>query len=155
MRLFRRAWIVQLVFASFLLVGCGGHDDTSEVAAEIRELVAAKPPFSVKAKVWPDVREFYSRRENVPAWIAKDEPARAQAALHIVQNAHEHGLEPSDYGEQGIERLLAMETSGEGRDKDDLDRSGGTPVDPSSVDWDDPVDVYRYDAKQTAAEVEL
>ena len=58
----------------------------------------------------------------MPAWIAKDEPARAQAALHVVQNAHEHGLEPSDYGEQGIERLLAMETSQESRDKDELDR---------------------------------
>ena len=123
MRLFRPAWIVQLVFASFLLVGCGDHDDTPEVAAEIRELVAAKPPFSVKAQVWPDVREFYKRRDNVPVWIVRDKPVTAEAALHVVQKAQEHGLEPSDYGEQGIERLLAMETSEENRDKDELDRS--------------------------------
>lgn len=117
-----KAWIVPLVVAPCLFIGCD-RDDTPDVAAAIPEVLASTPPVPVRAEAWTDVRDFYRRRQNVPAWIAEDETTTADRAVHVVRSAHEHGLDPADYGEQDIVRLLQMHASEEGLGQDVLDRA--------------------------------
>jgi murein L,D-transpeptidase YcbB/YkuD len=113
-------WILPLVCAPLLLAGCGDRDNTPQVAAAIQAVLAAKPLTPVKAEAWTDVREFYSRRQNVPAWLDQGE---STSAVHIVRTAREHGLDPADYGEQNIVKLLELKASEDGFGKDSPERA--------------------------------
>jgi len=116
------AWIVSLVCAPFLLAGCGDRDNTPQVAAAIHQVLAGKPLVAAKAEAWTDVREFYNRRQNVPAWL-DEEAANTEGTVHVVRTAREHGLDPADYGEQDIVKLLEMKASEDGFGKDALERA--------------------------------
>src|SRR5262245_51308508 len=102
-----RSWTVMLgALACPLIAACGWNDRTAEIASAIRELTSAKPTWSAKPAVWSDVAQFYGRRNFAPAWIEQGNLGKAEAALHVLQSAIEHGLEPSDYGERDVRRLL-------------------------------------------------
>lgn len=68
------------------------------------------------AKVWNDVRAFYSARQGDPAWISKLKMSKsAAAALDVIRTAPEHGLIAADYDEPKLSQLFtALE---EGKDK--------------------------------------
>jgi murein L,D-transpeptidase YcbB/YkuD len=120
-----RAWLLPLLIAPILFIGCG-KDDTPEIAAAIGQTLAAKRPAQVSAEVWNDTNEFYSRRENTPAWPAagaEGATTRADEAIQLLRRAKEHGLEPADYGEQELVRLRALQTSEDAPEKGSAERS--------------------------------
>jgi murein L,D-transpeptidase YcbB/YkuD len=120
------SWLLPLLIAPILFIACGNRDDTPEIAAAIGETLAAKPPAQVNAQVWADTHEFYARRENVPAWPAdgaEGEATRADEVLQLLRRAKEHGLDPSDYGEQELVRLRALQTSEDAPEKGSVERA--------------------------------
>jgi murein L,D-transpeptidase YcbB/YkuD len=121
-----RAWLLSLLIAPTLFIGCGKGDDTPEIAAAIGQILAAKPLAQLSAEVWTDTHEFYARRENVPAWPAQGaegEATRADEALQLLRRAKEHGLEPADYGEQELVRLRALQTSEDAPERGSAERA--------------------------------
>jgi murein L,D-transpeptidase YcbB/YkuD len=53
------------------------------------------------------VQAFYYARDRAPAWVKPRSPSkRAAAALHVIRQAASHGLQPNDYGEGDVARLL-------------------------------------------------
>jgi murein L,D-transpeptidase YcbB/YkuD len=106
-----RAWIATLFIPLILGAGCGTADDTERVAESIGEVLAGKAPPHISADAWKDTHEFYSRRQHAPAWMLKDQPMRADAAIAMLGRAREHGLDPADYDEHDIIRLRSLPTS--------------------------------------------
>ena len=112
-----RAWIATSFLALILCAGCGKADDSDTVAASIRQSLAGKAPAHVSADAWRDTHEFYSRRQDAPAWMMEGQEQRADAAVTILGRAHEHGLDPADYDEQEIVRLRSLTMSEDAPEK--------------------------------------
>ena len=47
----------------------------------------------------------------------------AEAALHVVRSARDHGLDPADYGEQELITLRALQTSEDAPEKGSAERA--------------------------------
>ena len=106
-----RAWIATLFIPLILCAGCGKADDSEAVAATIRQILVGKAPAHVSANAWKDTHEFYSRRQDVPAWMLDDHGMRADTAVAVLGRAREHGLNAADYDEQDIIRLRSRRDS--------------------------------------------
>ena len=120
-----RTWAIYLiVIASSVVGGCRGDvDRASALAAGLQQMVAGQPLLSVPAPVWADVRTFYERRENRPAWVSDDSPARAAEGLQLLRTAREHGFAAADYGEAQIaQQIDALDQSKSKSGKDAPDR---------------------------------
>jgi murein L,D-transpeptidase YcbB/YkuD len=111
-----------LLVTPILCLGCGG-DDSSKVAAEIGRVLAGKAPAHVSKDAWADTHVFYERRQHLPAWAMDDESTLAEAALHLVSSARQHGLDPANYGEQEITAWRALQTSEDAPEKGSAERA--------------------------------
>lgn len=120
-----RRWITTLLVALIISSGCGKADDVDAVTAAIRRTLAESPPPQVSAAAWNDTREFYSRRQQAPAWMLDDQAMRADAGLHALGTAKEHGLDPADYGAQDVVRLRALQMSEDAPEKESPARTRG------------------------------
>jgi len=64
----------------------------------------------MKADTWKDVRQFYEQRGSVPAWVTDTPEPKATDAIHVLQSAREHGLEPADYQTDALaQRIQALD----------------------------------------------
>ena len=94
-----------------LTLACGGTAESRrEVAAVVQELVsAARPPAYVSADsgrkdLWKQVRAFYERREQQPAWVNGTVPRREMGDLiKALRAADDEGLDPDLYGTSLLE----------------------------------------------------
>ena len=115
-----RTWAVPLLaVVTSVLGGCRGDvDRASALATSLQQIAAGAPIMSVQPAVWTDVRAFYDRRENRPAWVTDDGAGRGAAdGLQLLRSAREHGLVAADYGESQIaQSIAALEQS---KDKQD------------------------------------
>jgi murein L,D-transpeptidase YcbB/YkuD len=117
------SWITTLFIALIISSGCGNANDTEAVAASIHQVLAERPPTHVSAEAWKDTHEFYSRRQQAPAWMMDDQSMRADAAVRVLETAKEHGLDPAEYGDQDIIKLRALQTSEDAPDKSSEERA--------------------------------
>ncbi len=104
-----------------MLAGCGRAQKPDPVAVALGAIIAGKPSQVVpaeqpaKAEVWDDVHEFYRLREGKPAWVTDEPTSKANDALHTLQSAREHGLDPANYGAAKIAQMRdALSTGGKG-----------------------------------------
>jgi murein L,D-transpeptidase YcbB/YkuD len=89
--------------AALTQTACSASGASRRLAASLDTTIAGSPPDSATAGVWTDVRAFYERRGNAPAWVKPKTPSkRAFAALHLIRRAPDHGLDAADYGEAAL-----------------------------------------------------
>jgi L,D-transpeptidase YcbB len=102
-----RCWAVALVVATgFDTGGCRKDEEPAATAASLQQILSGKAVMSVKGAVWTDVREFYKRREDAPAWVTPEVTSQAEDALQVLRAAWQHGLRPADYGEPQARQLI-------------------------------------------------
>jgi L,D-transpeptidase YcbB len=103
-----RTWAIALfVTVASVVGGCRGDvDPASALTTGLQQIVAGEPVLPVQAPVWADVRTFYERRENRPAWVSEEKTARAAEGLQMLRTAREHGLVAADYGEAQIAQQI-------------------------------------------------
>lgn len=107
--------------AATLAAGCGRAHKPDPVSVALGAIIDGKPSQPVKAEVWDDVHEFYRLRERAPAWVTDEPTSKATDALHTLQSAREHGLNPAHYQAAEIAQMRdALLTAG----KDDAGRVG-------------------------------
>jgi murein L,D-transpeptidase YcbB/YkuD len=113
------------VLSAALIVcsGCVAADDPNSVAAFIRQELSSQAPAHVSVEAWRDTHEFYARRELAPAWMMDEQMMRADAAVHVLGRARQHGLDPADYDEQDIIKLRSLQTSEDAPEKGSAERA--------------------------------
>ncbi len=85
---------------------------------EIRRLLAAGPGALAVAdtagaeSTWTQVRAFYARRRDAPAWSGLGPHRRAAQLLSALERVDEAGLDPGDYDTGKIASLLAQAKRG-------------------------------------------
>jgi murein L,D-transpeptidase YcbB/YkuD len=100
----RRFTSIILAIAVTTVVGCRSTADTEEVMRALSPIVSEPSPDKVEPDTWRDVREFYARRSDAPAWIesgGRYASPRATEAVELLRTAASHGLD-GDYGAPGI-----------------------------------------------------
>src|ERR1044071_698093 len=112
-----RAWAFVLLVATFPYIGCAGADDSAKVAEAIRQVISESAPAHVSAAAWTDTQELYKEGGYVPVWAMEDEGIRADAAMQVIAKAKQHGLDPTDYGDQEILRLRTLQSSEDAPEK--------------------------------------
>jgi len=105
--------------SAVIIAGCGRAQEPDPVTVALTAIIDGKPTPPVKAEVWDDVHEFYRLREGKPAWVTDEPTSKATDALHTLQSAREHGLNPADY--QAAE-LAQMRDALSAAGKDDAGR---------------------------------
>jgi murein L,D-transpeptidase YcbB/YkuD len=107
-----------LIIVSLVAIcACKSAPNPHEVTPALTTLVAGAPLPKVEASVWPDLRTFYTQRENAPAWVDHRRPTeRGAKAIAVLNTARQHGFDPEDYG---AANLLAMSQEVETIDKKD------------------------------------
>lgn len=103
-----RAWAATLivVIGGSFFGGCRKTAESTAAAAALPKILAGKPVIPVKAAVWADVRDFYTRRNGAPAWVTQTSTSQAEDALELLGTAWQHGLNPSDYHEPQLRQLV-------------------------------------------------
>lgn len=118
-----RAWSATLFISLILCAGCGKADDSETVATSIRQVLAGKAPANVSADAWKDTHEFYTRRQDMPAWMMDDQSMRADTAIAVLGRAREHGLDAADYDEQEIIKRRSLALSEDAPEKGTEERA--------------------------------
>jgi murein L,D-transpeptidase YcbB/YkuD len=121
-----------LIVAALLFSGCAPQERPQAVSDSIRQLANGARPSSVDEHVWADLKRFYEARAQAPAWVDDGDSLKATAALRVLKSAADHGLDPADYGEPDIARMLAS----------NHDAEESTP---------EPTDLARLDVRMTTA----
>jgi murein L,D-transpeptidase YcbB/YkuD len=103
-----RTWAIALLVTMASVVGgCRGDvDRASALAASLRQIVAGAPVVPVQPSVWADVRTFYERREDRPAWVTDESTSKAAEGMQLLRTAREHGFAAADYGEAQIAQAI-------------------------------------------------
>jgi len=112
--------VAAVLATSAFSAGCRRAPTAHEVTPAISEILArpAVPP--IAPTVWTDLRAFYTRRGEAPAWVDHRRPTeRAAEALRALNTAPQHGFDPADYATPD---LLALSQAVEAIDKDAPDR---------------------------------
>jgi murein L,D-transpeptidase YcbB/YkuD len=110
-----RASSSSLLLSLISIAAAGCHHDVDrapQLAASVRQIVERAAANSVRDPVWSDVRTFYEKRQDAPAWMSEKKLSGATKVLEILRSAPAHGFASEDYGEpQMTERLAALELS--------------------------------------------
>jgi murein L,D-transpeptidase YcbB/YkuD len=115
-------WRTLVVVAALLFSSCAPDDRAAEISASIRQLAEGGRPSSVDEHIWTDLSRFYAARASTPAWVDDADPMKVHGALRVLKSAVDHGLDPANYGEPAIERMLP-----------DADDSKKAPPEPSDL----------------------
>jgi len=118
-----RAWTLVLFLAPFICIGCGSTDDPATVAVAIHQVLSEEAPAQVSAAAWTDTQEFYKRGDDAPVWAMPNDAMRADAAMQVIANAKQHGLDPNDYGDEDIIRLRTLQSSEDAPEKGSPERT--------------------------------
>jgi len=97
--------------------------DNSQHASAIQRIVSSTPAWVDRTKMgstlWKAERDFYASRGNLPAWIDGDRPTtRLATLLDGLKASDEHGLDPTRYGTDKFEQVIA--TAKQNKDRIDI-----------------------------------
>src|SRR5678816_3414114 len=97
------------------VVAChrGPQVDNSQHAPAIQRLAASTPTWvgrdRLATTLWNAERQFYTSRNNVPAWIDGDKASpRLGTLLDALKHAEDHGLDPARYGVDRFQQIVAQ-----------------------------------------------
>jgi len=97
------------------VVAChrGPQVDNSQHAPAIQRLAASTPTWVGRGRLattlWNAERQFYTSRDNVPAWIEGDKASpRLGTLLDALKHAEDHGLDPARYGVDRFQQIVAQ-----------------------------------------------
>ena len=115
-----------LIVSALLFSACAQQDQTPQISDAIRQLSTGARPSSVDEHVWTDLKRFYETRAAAPAWLDEADPLKATKALRVLRSAADHGLDPADYGEPDIARMVS--------ERNDVEESTPEPYDLARLD---------------------
>ena len=104
---------------ALLIAACNGAEERAQVQTTLRQALAAqgRPPYVTNdaegKKLWKLTRQFYERRQYVPAWIDGTAPLpQMQELVRALNAAHSEGLDPQLYNVGLVEERRREATKG-------------------------------------------